>query len=251
MSVYNIYYSPTGGTEKVAKILANAMSDNVQNIDLFKKKKIDQRFEKEDICIISVPAFGGRVPADNAEKIKTFTADGTKAVLVAVFGNRAIDDTLIELYDTVISVGFNVVVCIEAVAEHSLVRKFGAGRPNDEDKTELESFAKRIIEKIDNNDLSVSEFPGNRPYKDFKASGMSLVVDDSCINCKKCARECPVDAIPMENVKTVDTDKCFSCMHCVSVCPKKARHNSPTVTTALEERLRERCSGVKPNKLYI
>lgn len=251
MSVYNIYYSPTGGTKKVSDILANAMSDNVRNIDLLKKNLSSQHFAKEDICIISVPAFGGRVPVDNIEKIKTFTSDGAKAVLVAAFGNRAIDDTLIELYDVVVSVGFTVVACIEAVAEHSLVRKFGAGRPNSEDKTELETFTKKIIEKINNNDLSVPEFPGNRPYKDFKASSMSLVVDDSCINCKKCARECPVDAIPMENVKTVDMAKCFSCMHCVSACPKKARHNSPTVTNALEERLRERCAGVKPNKLYI
>ena len=251
MAVYNIYYSPTGGTKKVADILANAMSDNVQNIDLFKKDRFGNCFNKDDICILSVPAFGGRVPVDNIEKIITFSANGAVAILVAVFGNRAIDDTLIELYDTASSVGFNVVSCIEAVAEHSLVRKFGSGRPNADDESELEVFVKKICDKINDGNYSVPEIPGNRPYKEFKPSAMSLVVDDSCSNCKKCARECPVDAIPKENVKTVDSDKCFSCMHCVRVCLKSARRYSPTVINALEERLKERCSGVKPNKLYI
>ena len=52
MAVYNIYYSPTGGTKKVADILANAMSDNVQNIDLFKKDRFGNCFNKDDICIL-------------------------------------------------------------------------------------------------------------------------------------------------------------------------------------------------------
>jgi len=251
MTVYNIYYSPTGGTKKVAEIISGTFSESVRDIDILKKQTLVHLFKKEDICIISVPAFGGRVPENAVEKIKTFKADGTNAVIVAVFGNRAIDDTLIELSDIVTSVGFNVVAAVEAVAEHSLVRIYGSGRPNNEDKAELESFVKEIREKLKNNDRTVPWIPGNRPYKDFKSSGMSLVVDYNCLNCKKCSKECPVDAIPIENIKTVDTDKCFSCMHCVSACPMSARHNSQSVTKALEERLRERCTETKPNKLYL
>ena len=247
---YNIYYSPTGGTKKVSDILSRSISEGFERIDLIKKDRCRLCFEKDDICVISVPAFGGRVPQDACEKIKTIEADGARAVLVAVFGNRAIDDTLIELYDLAISVGFTVVAGIEAVAEHSLVRMYGSGRPNADDEAELESFAKQILKKLEG-EGTAPEIPGNRPYKEFKASSMSLVVDDSCINCKKCAAECPVDAIPKDNVRTVDADRCFSCMHCLSICPAKARHNSPDVTKGLEERLRERCAEVKPNKLYI
>lgn len=251
MSVYNIYFSPTGGTKKVSEIISSAIAEHFEDIDLMKKAELDKSFGKDDICIISVPAFGGRVPEIACEKLKSFKADGTRAVLVAVFGNRAIDDTLVELYDLTDSVGFKVIAGIEAVAEHSLVRIYGNGRPNDGDKSELNSFAKRICQKLESGDMTFPELPGNRPYKEFRPSAMSPVVDDTCINCKKCALECPVNAIPMDNVKTVDKDRCFSCMHCVSACPVKARHNSTEVTKALEERLRERCDGTKPNKLYI
>ena len=251
MATYNIYYSPTGGTKKVADILAGSLSESFENIDLLKKTEDIVSFHEDDLCVISVPAFGGRVPADAIRKLKFFKANKTNAVLVAVFGNRAIDDTLIELYDLAVSLGFETVAGIEAVAEHSLIRLYGAGRPNDQDRTELESFSMQILSKLNNGPSDPPSIPGNRPYKEFKASAMSLEVDDNCINCKKCARECPVAAIPMDNVKTVDAEKCFSCMRCVAVCPKSARHYSPSVLSALNERLRDRCSGVKPNKLYL
>lgn len=251
MAFYNIYYSPTGGTKKVSDIIATVLSEGFISSDLLKKDGYAAKFEKDDICIISVPAFGSRVPGNACEKIRKLKADGTRAILVAVFGNRAIDDTLAELYDLTVSAGFNVIAGIEAVAEHSLVRMYGSGRPDGNDKAELEAFAKRIAEKLKNNDVTTPALPGNRPYREFKASPMSLVVDDTCTGCKRCAAECPVNAIPTDNVGTTDPGKCFSCMHCVSICPEGARHNSPTVTEALKERLAERCAQVKPNKLYI
>ena len=249
--VYNLYFSPTGGTKRVAEILSCAMADDVVHVDLLKKNAVMPDFTAEDVCILSVPAFGGRVPQAATEKIHTIRANGAKAVLVAVFGNRAIDDTLAELQDVAVSVGFEVITAVEAVAEHSLVRKYGAGRPNEQDQAELQDFARRIAAKLQNGDSTTPVIPGNRPYKEFHPSAMTLVVEDTCVNCKRCARECPVEAIPTENVKTVDADQCFSCMHCVAVCPVNARHNAPTVTAALEERLRDRCAETKPNKLYI
>jgi len=249
--VYNLYFSPTGGTKRVADSLAFAMADEVVNIDLFKKGHTEYMFTPDDVCVLSVPAFGGRVPQAAIDAVNRIRANGAKAVLVAVFGNRAIDDTLAELHDTAVSIGFAVIAGVEAVAEHSLVRQYGAGRPHEDDKAELMGFAKRIIEKFQRGDTTSPVLPGNRPYKTFQPSAMTPFVEDGCINCKRCARECPVDAIPTENVKTVDAGKCFSCMHCVAVCPVGARKNAPTVTAALAERLRERCAEAKPNKLYL
>ncbi len=249
--VYNLYFSPTGGTKRVADSLAFAMADEVVNIDLFKKDHTEYMFTPDDVCVLSVPAFGGRVPQAAINTIGHIHTIGAKAILIAVFGNRAIDDTLAELYDTAVSAGFKVIAGVEAVAEHSLVRQYGANRPNKQDKTELMSFAERITQKLQSGDTTSPILPGNRPYKTFQPSAMTPFVEDSCINCKRCAHECPVNAIPTENVKTVDAEECFSCMHCVAVCPVGARKNAPSVTAALAERLRERCAEVKPNKLYL
>jgi Na+-translocating ferredoxin:NAD+ oxidoreductase RNF subunit RnfB len=41
-----------------------------------------------------------------------------------------------------------------------------------------------------------------------------------CIACKKCEKECPVQAIVIENnLSKIDYDKCISCGKCAEVCP--------------------------------
>ena len=101
MSTYSIYFSPTQGTKKVTNALASAFED-YKEIELCKADdgSLLPAFTEQDVCIIGAPAFGGRVPAFAIEQIKKLEGHQARAVLAAVYGNRAYEDTLIELYDT-------------------------------------------------------------------------------------------------------------------------------------------------------
>ena len=138
MSLYEIYFSPTGGTKKVADIMIKAMKKDAQEIDMIKDpdKILQTEFSEDDICLIAVPSYGGRIPSVTVDKFQKLQAKGTKAILVAVFGNRAIDDTLVEMQDILENAGFVCVVGVEAVAEHSLMHQFGTGRPDQQDEKE-------------------------------------------------------------------------------------------------------------------
>lgn len=67
MSIYEISFSPTGGTKKVADFLANELSRDITNVDLSNGKEDFHRFSltKEDVAIVAVPSYSGRVPADS------------------------------------------------------------------------------------------------------------------------------------------------------------------------------------------
>lgn len=45
-------------------------------------------------------------------------------------------------------------------------------------------------------------------------------VEDSCIDCAKCAMACPAKIL-VDQVKRVHSDECTSCMQCVDACPVK------------------------------
>ena len=73
MSIYAIYFSPTGGTEKIVTFIAEQFGE-YQSIDLCEKTSdLTNDFSEEDLCIIGVPSFGGRVPAIALERIKALS----------------------------------------------------------------------------------------------------------------------------------------------------------------------------------
>lgn len=247
MSTFSVYFSPTGGTKRVADILAAAYDENYTAIDITENKTVLPQFDKDDTVIIAMPVFGGRVPDIALKPVREAHGNGARVITAAVFGNRAIDDALVELYDVCTEAGFKVIAAIEAAAEHSLARIYGEGRPDNDDRTELTAF----VEAIKSAECHTPSLPGNRPYKDYKPSAMALSLSDCCISCKLCAESCPVSAISAEEVSILDKEKCFGCMHCVSVCPTKARDITNEAKNNFKERLKDRASGRRENKLYI
>ena len=96
---YEICFSPTGGTKKVSTFLVNEFSGESVNIDLSDSKTgfQDISLSADDIAVIAVPSYGGRVPVPAAERLSMIRGNGAKAIIVCVYGNRAYEDTLVEL----------------------------------------------------------------------------------------------------------------------------------------------------------
>ena len=156
MKLYDIVFSPTGGTKKVADYLTNALEGEVSTVDLTDSKQDFHAVSltKADVAVISVPSYGGRVPTVAAERMGMVHGNGARAVLVCVYGNRAYEDTLVELEDTAKQAGFQVIAAVAAVAEHSIARQFAANRPDAQDAAQLSDFAKQIQHKLSKADTS-------------------------------------------------------------------------------------------------
>lgn len=78
----------------VTDILCRAWEEEKQEIDLsvFQGDYTRYVFDKEDICVVGVPSFGGRVPKAALDAVRQMKGGGAQAVPVAVYGNREYDD---------------------------------------------------------------------------------------------------------------------------------------------------------------
>ncbi|MFD1402688.1 4Fe-4S binding protein [Robinsoniella peoriensis] len=252
MSVYVIYFSPTKSTENIVKEIAKSFEDYIE-IDLANRElNSNFVFNKNDICIIGVPSYGGRVPSVALERMNEFKGNGVSAILVASYGNRAYEDTLKELQEYLTQRNFYCIAGIAAIAEHSIMHQFATGRPDDADKKELGDFSKRILDKI-NKSLKCEplKLPGNYPYREYNGVPLKPKVRKGCMNCGLCAKMCPVGAISITELKKTDNALCITCMRCVDLCPAKARTVSNLKLKIASMKMKKVCSQHKGNELFI
>ncbi|MEG2500861.1 MAG: EFR1 family ferrodoxin [Oscillospiraceae bacterium] len=254
MKIHCMYFSPTGATKKAAMLVSDALSGDVIGLDIScaDTDYSQYSFAKDDVCVIAVPSYGGRVPSTALARIKAMSAGGAKAVLLTSFGNRDYDDTLLELKNEATKIGFNVVAAIAAVTEHSIMRQFGTGRPDAADAKELVSYAHKIAPLLQGDaaprDITVK---GNMPYREYNGVPLKPKADKACTNCGVCAKLCPVGAISAENGKVTNNDICISCMRCIAVCPHNARSLNKLMLLAVGKKMSKACSERKENKLFL
>lgn len=254
MKLYSLYFSPTGGTEKVSRLITCAWDCEINEINLITEahKLYNIVFKPEDVVFISVPSFSGRIPCIVADMLKIIKGNKALGVLTAVYGNRAYEDTLIELKDCMETSDFICIAAVAANAEHSIMHQYGAGRPDSMDITELKEFSSKIKAAISSHTYGNSvKVPGNRPYREVGKGSLKPAAAEKCIGCGKCSAECPIGAIPSNAPSETDTDKCIGCMHCISVCPVKARSLNKEVLNAVALKMQPLSAIRKPNELFI
>jgi ferredoxin len=261
------YFSPTGTTKKVIERIAQGINhSSVQTVDITSPGGREKQLQtsENELLVIGVPVYFGRVQTNAIEWVNTIMAYKTPTVCVVVYGNRAYDDALLELKDTALKSGGIPVACAAYIGEHSFSSSetpLASGRPDANDLRHAELFGRKIGEKL----LSMSAagcttditVPGNYPYMDMtesrnRLSCLDLVtVDEKCSQCGVCAEHCPVGAIDLEHGASVDTKKCILCHVCIRNCPARARSVKNDMMKNIALRLSQTCQDRKEPIFFL
>ena len=244
---YKIFFSPTGGTKKIADIASEAFGGEFKDIDISQKNfsPDSEIFTENDICIAAVPAFGGIMPNAAKERLENLKGNNAKVIIIVSFGNRDIDDTMDEAVFVLSNAGFRCIGGIAAVSQHSLMTQYGAGRPGAEDEKEIASFIDTIKNK--GSELAVTK----KEFKTFGGVPLHPKASSKCVKCGLCAKNCPVGAIDEANPAKTDTKKCITCMRCVKFCPAEARGLNKLMLSVAAKSMDKALRDKKENKLFI
>lgn len=235
-----IYFSPTDSTKNVSLQILSGFDMPKEEIDLTSHTDLLEKtnFEYDEIVIFATAVHGGRVPAVFLEKLEEISGRNTPAVIVAVYGNRHYEDTLLELRDFLEKKGFIVIGGASIIAEHSIIRSVATERPNVEDVMEINQFIDQLKFKIDQNEDIIEmdiEVPGNNPYRIYSGVPLKPKASRKCDKCGDCAKLCPVEAISSKNPSKTNKDACISCMRCIKICKNSARGLNKIVLGGFEK----------------
>lgn len=227
MKVNKVYFSASGMTKKLVNRIGDRISKEANIYDLIRSPiEKDIHFQEDDILLVGMPVFAGRIPSLALPMLKKLKGNNTKAIILVTYGNRDYDDALLELKDLLVENGFNIISAGAFIAKHSIFQEVATDRPDDSDLKDIDNFTDNSLDLINNINFDGSQsidVDGNFPYKEASNIPLKPKGDSKCTSCGICVHTCPSNAISIDSPRKTDKDLCISCMACQYVCPENAR----------------------------
>lgn len=230
-NIKTLFFSPTNGTNKIVTAIATSINANFTQYDitLAQNRTEPLHFNQNDLVIIGMPTYAGRLPKLLVPYLKTITATKTPCICVTTYGNRDYEDALLEQVNFFTELGFIPFGAATFVTEHSATSKLATNRPDSSDLKIAADFGTSIASRMNQLDtidtIQPLSLPGSYPYveKNLQLPVMLPETNENCVTCGICAKHCPTASIDFTDCKTINPSTCIKCNSCVKRCPFDAK----------------------------
>jgi len=255
--VNGVYFSPTQTSERILIAAMEGYGNIPSSMVNLTYEDSCSNYMGDDLVFFAFPVYSGRIPSIALERLTNLRGNGAKAVIIAVYGNRAFDDALLELATVVESLGFSVISAAAFIGEHSFSREnypIAAGRPDSRDLEKARGYGKMLFDRSGRvNGYQKPIIPGTRPYREGSAKNTICPDTDEnlCTLCLVCSGVCPTGAIDSSAPMETNGEKCIRCCACIKICTEKARafHN-PSIQAVTETLFRQFSERREPELFF-
>lgn len=245
-----VFFSPTGTSHKIVQAIARGLAHGreirIEEIDCTFHTPAEM-LSREEVAVVAVPVYGGHIAPRAVDRMSRIHGNGTPAIGVVVYGNRAFDKAAVELTGLLTELGFVPVAVAAFVGEHSYSTDstpIAAGRPDQEDLRQAEEFGREVAAKLAREDFSPVDaarlknpptpllpmlrfvsfiMRHRRAQKKHPQVFLPKTSAEKCSHCGHCVEVCPVQAITLSDELNTDPARCIRCCACVKECPSSAR----------------------------
>jgi flavodoxin/NAD-dependent dihydropyrimidine dehydrogenase PreA subunit len=244
LNVLIIFFSQTGGTEKIAKKIRQGIVKAGNTCEIIKMKGANSNdLSKYDLIGIGAPTFFFREPVNVRTFIQNmYHVDGRQAFLFCTHGS-IIGNTFYHMSDELTKKGYVVIGSFDSYSASSLQFypkiMHTINHPDDIEIKEAIDFGENICDisvRIEKGDVSL--IPKFELIEDtwWARDSKMLTLDllrqiypkfkidvDKCTLCLTCQENCPTDAINVESEPPeIQNEGCIYCCYCEKSCPESA-----------------------------
>ena len=229
-----LYFSGTGNSNYVAKRIADALDDEIVNLNDRIKASDTSSIETGERVIIVTPTYAWRIPRVVRDWLRKTELRGAKNVWFVMTCGSEIGNA--DKYNREFCTEKSV-ACMgtaQIVMPENYIAMFSAPQADEarEIVAQAEPSIDRAIAAIQSNqpfaptrnklyDRFMSG-PVNPIFYKFFVKATAFTVSSACIGCGQCAKRCPMNNVTLKDGKPVWGRNCTHCMACICYCPVSA-----------------------------
>ena len=229
-----LYFSGTGNSKYVAKRIADALGDEIVNLnDRIKASNISPVETGERLNIVT-PTYAWRIPRIVRDWLLKTELRGAKRAWFVMTCGSEIGNADKYNRDLCAEKNLTCMGTAQIVMPENYIAMFSAPQADE---------ACKIVAKAEPDiDRAIAAIQANQPfaptrnnlYDRFMSGPVNPVfykcfvkadaftVSDACIGCGQCAKRCPMNNVAIKDGKPSWGKNCTHCMACICYCPKEA-----------------------------